>query len=227
MLTLDAILAHLSTHHAYVGIFGLLLAGSLGVPIPEELPVIAAGVLSREGLVLWWLALPVCILGVLSGDVILYWAGYHWGERVLSWRPVRWVLTPERERRLKAAYCRHAVKTIVIARHVIGLRAAAFLTAGIARVPFWKFLATDAAAGLLGLPFSFGLAYFFTDQIEAIMADMHQAQGWAMLGALVLILVVLAIMVHRWTRRAEAEIEVPRSEPGGRAAPLEHSTRRG
>jgi hypothetical protein len=52
------------------------------VPIPEELPVIAAGVVSREDLMLWWLALPACVLGVLSGDVMLYWAGRHWGDLV-------------------------------------------------------------------------------------------------------------------------------------------------
>jgi membrane protein DedA with SNARE-associated domain len=213
VLTLDTIIDHLAAHNTYLGVFGLLLAGGLGVPIPEELPVVAAGVLSREGLALWWVALPVCLLGVLSGDVILYWAGHHWGERVLSWRPVRWVLSPERERRLKAAYCRHAVKTIVIARHVIGLRAAAFLTAGIARVPFWKFLAVDTAAALLGLPLSFGLAYFFTDQIEAILADVHRAERWAMLGALLVGVAVLAVMVHRWTRRAEERIDREASEP--------------
>jgi hypothetical protein len=52
----------------YVGIFVVLLLGSLGVPIPEEMPIIAAAVLSHEGIVRW-LVLPVCLLGVLSGDV--------------------------------------------------------------------------------------------------------------------------------------------------------------
>jgi hypothetical protein len=72
----------------------------------------AAGTLSHAGLLGWWLALPVCIAGVLSGDLVLYWTGRHWGERVLNWRGIRWVVTPQRETRLKGAYCRHAVKTI-------------------------------------------------------------------------------------------------------------------
>ena len=114
----------------YLGIFAVLLLGSLGVPIPEEMPIIAAAVLSHEGIVRWWLALPVCLLGVLSGDVALYWVGRHWGEQVLHWRLVRLVLSPERQQWLKAAYRRHALKTVVTARHVMGLRAAAFLTAG-------------------------------------------------------------------------------------------------
>ena len=206
MLTLDEIVAHLSAHHTYLGVFGLLLLGSLGVPVPEELPVIAAGVLSRAGFARWWVALPVCVLGVLSGDAILYWIGRHWGERILCWRVVRWVLSPGREHRLKAAYRRHAVKTVVIARHVMGLRVAAFLTAGVARVPFWKFVATDAGAALVGVPFSFGLAYFFADQVEAIVADMHRVERWVALGVLLGLAAVLAVLVRRWTRRVESEI---------------------
>jgi len=70
--------------HSYLGIFAVLLLGSLGVPIPEEMAIIAAAVLSHAGFVRWWLALPVCLLGVLSGDVVLYWVGRHWGVRTSS-----------------------------------------------------------------------------------------------------------------------------------------------
>ena len=79
----------------------------------------------------------------LSTRSILRPARMRWGDQVLNWRMVRLVLSPARELWLKAAYRRHAVKTVVTARHVMGLRAAAFLTAGIARVPFWKFIVAD------------------------------------------------------------------------------------
>ena len=135
----------------YLGIFAVLLLGSLGVPIPEEMSIIAAAVLSHASIVRWWLALPICLLGVLSGDMVLYWVGRHWGEQVLNWRLVRLVLSPAREQWLKAAYRRHALKTVVTARHVMGLRAAAFLTAGRANVPFWKFVVADTGAALFGV----------------------------------------------------------------------------
>ena len=147
--------------------------------------IIAAAVLSHEGLARWWLALPVCLVGVLSGDMVLYWVGRHWGANVLNWRVVRLVLTRKREQWLKAAYRRHALKTVVTARHVMGLRAAAFLTAGMARVPFWKFVVADAGAAALGVPLVFGLAYFFTDQIKAIAADVHRVERWLALAGLV------------------------------------------
>jgi membrane protein DedA with SNARE-associated domain len=189
----------------YLGIFTVLLLGSLGVPIPEEMAVIAAAVLSHEGLARWWLALPVCLLGVLSGDMVLYWVGRHWGEDVLNWRAARLVLTRTREQWLKAAYRRHALKTIVTARHVMGLRAAAFLTAGMARVPFWKFVVADAGAAALGVPLGFGLAYFFTDEITAIAAGVHRVERWLALAGLLVLLVVLVVGVRRWKRRLGTE----------------------
>lgn len=70
----------------------------------------AAAVLSHKNVARWWIALAVCILGVLSGDVVLYWSGRHWGERLLNRRVVRLVLNAERERRLKGAYRRVALR---------------------------------------------------------------------------------------------------------------------
>ena len=189
----------------YLGIFAVLLLGSLGVPLPEEMAIIAAAVLSHEGIVRWWLVLPVCLVGVLSGDMVLYWVGRHWGEQVLNWRAVRLVLTPERGQWLKAAYRRHALKTVVTARHVMGLRAAAFLTAGIARVAFWKFVAADAGAAVLSVPLGFGLAYFFTDQIKAIVADVHRAERWLALVGLVGVATVLIVAAWRWNRHVGKE----------------------
>ncbi len=197
----------------YLGVFAVLVLGSLGVPIPEEMAIIAAAVLSHEGLVRWWLALLICLLGVLSGDMALYWVGRHWGADVLAWRAVRLVLTRKREQWLKAAYRRHALKTIVTARHVMGLRAAAFLTAGMARVPFWKFVVADAGTALVGVPLLFGLAFFFTDQIQAIVADVHRVERWLALAGLVGLMVVLGVGVWRWKRRLATEkLEGERTE---------------
>ena len=208
----------------YLGIYLVLLAGSLGLPIPEEMAIVAAGVMSHEGLMAPWPGLLVCLLGVLSGDVILYWTGRNGGERVLRWRPVRFLLTPDRESRLKVAYCRHAVKTIVAARHVAGFRAAAFLTAGIARVPFWKFVLTDGLTALLGVPFSFALAYFFTDHIKAIYADVHRIERWIGLVVVLVVAVAVFLSVRKRERHMVEEVDGPARLPFARLIrPFRHA----
>ena len=191
------LVASLIEQLGYVGLFLILFIAGLGVPIPEELPIVTGGVLSNQMVLRWWIALPVCIVGVLVGDVVLYWAGHHWGEHVLAWRPVRWVLTPAREEQLKTAYRTHGVKIVFTARHVMGLRAAAFLTAGIARIPFWKFLAVDGAAALVSVPFGFFLAFLFADQVEQVFRDVHRIERWLTLAALVGVAIWVTIAVRR------------------------------
>lgn len=179
----------------------MLFGAGLGIPVPEEIPILTAGVLAHEGIVRWWIALPLCLVAILLGDTVLYWVGRHWGEHILDWRLVRHVLTPDREARFISAYRRHGVKIVFAARHLAGVRAAAFLTAGIARVPFPKFIAVDAAAALIGVPFSFALAYFFADQLWWLLADVHRVERWLAIAAFVVVAGWLAVLAFRRARR--------------------------
>ena len=97
------LLDDLIARFTYAGIFLVLFVAGLGAPIPEELPILAAGVLSSQDIVRWWAALGVCLVGVLAGDTALYWVGHHWGDHILEWRITRRVLTREREEVMKRA----------------------------------------------------------------------------------------------------------------------------
>lgn len=198
---------HIVEHFTYAGLFIVLFLGGLGAPIPEELPIVAAGALASAEVVRWWIALPVCVAGVLAGDVVLYWVGHHWGERILEWKVVRRILTKSREERLVAGYRRHGVKIVFTARHIMGVRAAAFLTAGIAHIPFWKFLAVDTAGALISVPISFGLAHLFTDQLHRIAGDIHRYDRWLILVVLLLVAAGLAVLIHRRSQRDLEKIQ--------------------
>ena len=193
--------ADLVERFTYAGIFLVLFVAGLGAPIPEEAPILAAGVLASQQIIKWWLALAVCFVGVLSGDVVLYWVGHHWGERILEWRLTRFVLTPEREKTVVRAYHRHGVKIVFTARFVAGFRAAAFLTAGIVRIPFWQFLLVDAVAAVVGVPLGFGVAYLFTDQLPAILQGVHRVERVLVLAVMVLLAAVIAYAAYRKSRR--------------------------
>jgi uncharacterized membrane protein YidH (DUF202 family) len=51
----------------------------------------------------------------------------------------------------------------------------------------------------------FGLAYFFTDQIKAITADVHRVERWVGLAVLLALAAILAVGVWRWNRRVGTE----------------------
>jgi membrane protein DedA with SNARE-associated domain len=156
--------------------------------------------------------LPMCVLGVLAGDVALYGVGRHWGERVLAWRWVRLVLSRAREETLLAAYRHHGVKIVLTARNVMGLRAAAFLTAGIARVPFGRFLAADAAAAAISVPALFGLAFLFTDQLHQIVAGVHRVERWVPILLLLGLAVWIGVRAYWRSGVLDPEPSTPREE---------------
>jgi membrane protein DedA with SNARE-associated domain len=194
------LVADLIERFTYLGIFLVLFVAGLGVPIPEEAPLLAAGVLANQEIIRWWLALIVCFVGVMSGDIVLYWVGHHWGEHIMDWRITRLVLTPEREKQMIRLYHRHGIKIIFSARFVAGFRAAAFLTAGIVQIPFWKFLLVDGVAALVGVPLGFGVAYLFADQLPAIMHGVHRAERLVVLAAMVALAAVIGYLAYRRSR---------------------------
>ena len=133
----------------YVGIALILILGGLGLPVPEEAPIILAAVLSRNGKLHGPLALASCLIGVLLGDLVVYFLGFFYGEKVLSLPLTRRLLTRQREAQIKGYLHRHGFKILVSGRFVPGFRTAAYLTAGILKLPTLKLLLTDLVAASL------------------------------------------------------------------------------
>jgi membrane protein DedA with SNARE-associated domain len=194
----------LIVHITYPGVFLILLATGLGVPIPEELPIAIAAMMARWQLMNWWGALLSCLAGVLAGDILLYWVGRHFGRQILKWSTVRRMLTPAREARVMDAYHRHGLKFVVMARLVMGLRAAAFLVAGLVRVPFPRFLLVDIVAVLLSVPLWFGVAYLVADSVAAALVWVRELQLWIAGFVLVTAAAWIIVLVRRHQRGSSA-----------------------
>lgn len=159
----------------YFGIALILVMGGFGLPIPEEAPVLLAAILSRNGRLYGPMAFSACMVGVLLGDFLVYAVGYRYGERVLSLPLTRRLLTKARETQIKGYFHRHGFKILVLGRFAVGFRTAAYLTAGILKLPPLKLLLTDLVAALLSTSLVFLLGYLFAHQIEK---GLHEAQQW-------------------------------------------------
>lgn len=183
---------------SYVGIFlGMALTG-LGLPVPEEAFVLFAGMAAAHGaLKSPWLALLVCWLGATCGDLLTYSVGRRFGHGVLREHPmVAKHLNPERERHIEELIQRHGFKVFLASRFLVGVRSPVYLTAGILRVPLWRFLAYDAISATLVVGTFFGLAYCFADQIQVWWNWIRQAE-LALTVIVVLALVVGGIYLYR------------------------------
>ena len=155
--------------HTYIAITVLMILTGAGLPLPEEVFIVTAGVLSAtpDANVNPFIALGCCLFGALVGDCVMYWIGYHFGRGVLRDRRwfSRWV-TPEREEHIEEMFHLHGLKVFFVARFLVGLRTPVYLTAGILRLSFKKFVLIDLVCAAAVVSSFFGLAYYFGANIS-------------------------------------------------------------
>lgn len=194
----------LSAPGSYIGIFlGLVLTGS-GLPIPEEFFIITAGVLSANPnpTLNPWLAFGTCLLGAIVGDCVMYVIGYHFGRPVLQEHP--WIarfVTPEREIQIEQEFRKHGLKVFFVARFLVGLRSPVYLTAGILRVSFRRFLMIDLFCATMVVGTFFWLAYLFGEHI----AKWAKTAEFGFTILVVLALTGAGIYFWRWHNRKLAK----------------------
>lgn len=157
-------------HGSYLAIIVVLILTGSGLPIPEEVPIITAGILSANGKLDPWLAFACCLFGAIVGDSVMYWIGFHFGRGVLREHPrwARWV-TPQREAQIETMFRRHGLKVFFVARFLVGLRSPVYLTAGIMRVPFRRFFLIDLICATAVVGTFFWLAYLFGRHITHLI----------------------------------------------------------
>jgi len=192
----------------------ILVVASLGVPIPEDIPLIVAGVLLKtqeaHGTVTWYGTFIVALIGIMSGDLVLYTLGRRWGPDVVSHRSVRWLITPKRYARLSAEFQRHGTWMCFVGRFIVGVRAAMCMTAGATRFPYWRFFLADFCGALLSIPFFVVLGYLCADMIPKLLGDLRSAQTLltaAAIGVVAALLLVYTVRKRRRARRIGARRE--------------------
>jgi membrane protein DedA with SNARE-associated domain len=196
---------------SYGAIILILLLCGLGLPLPEEVPILASGVLAGMGHMHAWPALIALMVGVMLGDSAMFLLGRRWGSHLFEHRFARRMLTRERQARIAEAFAKYGALVIFVARFLPGLRAPLFLTAGSMRVKFITFFTMDGLAALLSVPISFWVAYVFTDRLQEMLDLSHRVLYWVLAG-LVVLLLVGHLVYDRW-RKKPPVVEVPSDGP--------------
>jgi membrane protein DedA with SNARE-associated domain len=117
----------------------------------------------------WWIMLPVCILGVVLSDILLYGVGRWFGDRLLQHRWLARVLPPQRRRETENNFHRYGVSILVVGRLMPGIRAPLFLTAGSMRLPLARFLLADGLGAVVGNSLFFFLGYWLGDSVKTLI----------------------------------------------------------
>lgn len=183
-------------------IFLVLLACGFGFPLPEDVPLLAAGILSGLGYVNFWYTLLICFVGVLLGDSIIFFLGKSFGKKLKKTVLFKYLLTEAREIKISAWFNTHGDKSIFFARFAPGLRVAVFFSAGTYKVPFWKFFFFDGFAALISVPVWVWLAYALSSNLEALSERLSTVQsGLYILVAALFVFVILFVFIKKKLKR--------------------------
>lgn len=189
--------------YSYVGIFLVIAATGCGLPLPEEVPIIAAGIAAGADKLDPWLTFAACLSGALVGDMAMYAIGRWMGR---GFRRSRWLsklINAKTEARTEAMIRRHGMKVFLVSRFLVGIRAPMYVSAGVLRVPFWRFLAIDSICATLVVSIVFGLSYLYGDQFKAAWETIHQSQQT--LTLLIVIAALAALVAFFWWRRRKQD----------------------
>jgi membrane protein DedA with SNARE-associated domain len=184
----------------YLGIVLFLVLTGCGLPIPEEFPIVFAGVLSSQGNLDPWFAFLACLIGALMGDSVMYAIGYHFGHGLAMRHPkLSKLLGAQREASFEQAIERHMFKVMALARFMVGVRGPVYLSAGVVRVPFRQFIMYDLVCATMVVGTFFSVAYYFGDQITDLLRDAE----WALTLVVVLVVLVAALW---WLRKKKQPV---------------------
>lgn len=202
-------LTGLSSNFAYLIIFGVLFACGLGFPLPEDIPLVATGYLIWDGTLTWGGGIVVTLLGVLSGDCLLYFFGSQLGLRIVRSRQSLGFLKPAKVRRTRAYFRKYGDKIVFFARFVAGFRAVAFFMAGATHMRFRRFLMYDAMAALISVPIWITGGFFLGRYFGEEIADMlHRMKQFKHGFTLVTLLIVAGIIIRQVLKyRASKKLE--------------------
>jgi membrane-associated protein len=119
----------------------------VGFVLPGETAAVLGGVIASRGNAALWLMLVLVVAGAIAGDSVGYEVGKRTGPRFLDLRVFR-----KKRRELEGAQDllrRKGGAAVFLGRFIAFFRAVVPALAGAARMPYRRFLAFNAAGGLV------------------------------------------------------------------------------
>lgn len=186
-----------NAQYAHWIVFGALMLAGLNVPISEDLMIIFSAVLAAtvvpENTVKLFLAV---FLGAYISDWACYWIGRHFGPKLWNIKWFAKTFDPKKIDQVHRYYAKYGFLTLLIGRFIpFGVRNGLFLTAGLGRMHFGKFLLSDGVACLLSNSILFSLAYTVGKNYGALIATLKTFNIFLFAAF------VIAIIAFIWYKR--------------------------
>ena len=160
------------SQYAYqpASVYGFILvfmfASSFGLPVPEELILISAGLVAymahhpadfpppypgAEGVNVFTLAV-VCFLAVFFSDLVIYFIGKLFGGKIIKTKFFQKQVAGKGFDTINSWFQKYGGLACGIFRFTPGLRFPGHMSCGLLGIPLWKFMLIDGLAALISVP---------------------------------------------------------------------------
>jgi membrane protein DedA with SNARE-associated domain len=191
MSIMDSLMAFLQSLQgvpAYALLFGLLFASGFGLPINEDILLLAAAALTLKDVMDPLPLMAVAWCGLLAADTLVFHWGRVLGVRLLRHRfMARWVPEP-RLVAMQNTMLRYGPGYIFLVRFMPGMRTTLFFAAGSLKMPYRYMLIYDGTAALVELPLLVYGVRYVGGRWQEILALVQRFEGLLVPGILVLVL---------------------------------------
>ena|ERR1044071_3531580 len=189
----------------YFVLFGLLFACGLGLPLPEDIPLLLAGYFVSQppgspGKMELWIAGICAWFGIIGGDCMLYSFGKRYGLNITRVPFVGKHVTKDRIEKAEHLFERYGILVVAVARLMAGIRGAMVVAAGTIRFNFAKFLIADGLAALVSGGLWIWLGWWIGKKVGSVnelMERIRPYSHWALIITLALVLILLVYMIWR------------------------------
>lgn len=195
-------MTHFVQQYGLIVVFLLIAAESAGVPLPGETALIAAAIFASQGHYSIVTVIVVAALAAIIGDNIGYWLGRELGRGFLQ----RYAIVKRFSDRVvppaERFFEKHGGKAVFFARFIAGLRVAGAWIAGFSKMTWWRFFAWNAIGGIVWATLVALVAFYFGHAA----ADAIAQYGLLGAGVVALVVILLAVGLHFWSKRMEERI---------------------
>ncbi|MBD1939079.1 DedA family protein [Microcoleus sp. FACHB-68] len=193
----------IARQYGYWAVFLGISLENAGIPLPGETITLVGGFLAGSGELNYWFVLASAIGGAVLGDNCGYWIG-KWGGWPLMLRLGKiFRFSDEQLQEVRTQFIDNAAKAVFLGRFVALLRIFAGPMAGIAQMPYGKFLLCNTAGATIWAAVMVSLAFFV-----GRIVPLDQLVAWVAQFAIVaLILVVAWIAVPIWLESRAKRLE--------------------
>ncbi|MEV8545678.1 DedA family protein [Streptomyces sp. NPDC051572] len=187
---------------------------SLGIPLPGEIVLVSAALLSSQHSDINPIVLGACAsLGAVIGDSIGYAIGRKGGRPLLAWLANKFprhfseghVATAER------SFEKWGMWAVFFGRFIALLRIFAGPLAGVLRMPYWKFLIANVLGGVIWAGGTTAVVYY----VGIVAEDWLKRFSYFGLAAAVLVGVASMLMVRRKAQKMTAKKNEPEPVTAG------------